>query len=133
MDENRIGAFLDRYGKALGSGDLATIADAWEVPALVLSDEGARAVSDLAEVRAFFAQARDWYRERGQVGTRPEIEKIEPISDRLVQARVRWLGLDEAGKQVAGERSVYLLRIGDDGQPRIHVALTVPERPPDGG
>ena len=44
----KISRLLERYGAALGSGDTQTIADCWAVPALVLADQGAIAVTDPA-------------------------------------------------------------------------------------
>ena len=57
MDETRLRTFLERFGKALTSGDAEGIKDCWEVPALVLSDEGSVAVSALSQVATFFAGA----------------------------------------------------------------------------
>jgi hypothetical protein len=59
MDSELITGFLEDMGRALGERDLEAIANSWEVPALVLSDEGAVAVADAGEIERFFAQAVD--------------------------------------------------------------------------
>jgi ketosteroid isomerase-like protein len=123
--EELVGAFLDRYGSALSAGDLETVAGCWGTPALVLADQGAVPVSSAAEVEAFFAQAIEWHRSQGVVRTRAEVERITSLSDRLVTVVARWPAFDEDGVERASERSSYVLRVGDDGALRIHVAITI--------
>jgi hypothetical protein len=118
-----IQTFLDAYGRALSAGDGAHIATMWSVPALVLSDAGAHAVASLDEVAAFFAAAAAQYKERGIVETRPELIFVERVSERILLINVRWPGLDVGGKQVAEEETLYTLMLGDDGQPKIRVAI----------
>lgn len=122
-DRGRIQTFLERYGRAIGSGDLVGAAACWVVPALVLSDEGAIPVESRDEIEAFFGQAVAAYRSQGLVETRPEIERIEVLSDRLVSVDVRWPAFDATGEERASERSRYVLRSGGDGDPQIQVAL----------
>jgi hypothetical protein len=112
-------------GRALGERDLEAIANSWEVPALVLSDEGAVAVADAGEIERFFAQAVDWYRGRGVMTARPEIERLERLTPRLYAVDVRWPGFDATGRETWSERSHYILRLDDDGRPRVRVALTL--------
>jgi hypothetical protein len=44
---------------------------------------------------------------------------------RLTAVDVRWPAFDEAGEEKVSERSHYILRLGDDGNHRIQVALTM--------
>lgn len=124
MNEDQIRRFLESYGQALSDGNLAAIANCWEVPALVLSDQGVIAVSAAGEIEQFFGQASEWYLSQGLVITKPELERVETLSDRLASVDVRWPSFDQAGAEKYSERSHYILRLGDDGQPRIRVALT---------
>jgi hypothetical protein len=124
MDDDQIRRMLERLGQALSTGDVKGVASCWAVPSLVLSENGATPVAALSEVETFFAQAIEWYRSRGLVSTKPEVERIERLSDRLSAVDVRWPAFDSAGREQAAERSHYLLQRGDDGQPRIRVALT---------
>jgi hypothetical protein len=124
MRDDVIRTFLERYGEAIGAGDVAAIARCWEVPALVLADQGAIAVNAASEIEAFFRQAREAYAAQGLVATRPQLERVEALGDRLAAVDVRWPAFDEAGTEPASERSHYILWLGDDGEPRIRVALT---------
>ena len=117
--------FLETLGSALTRGDAAAVARCWDVPALVLADQGATAVADLAAVERFFARADEHYRSRGLVSTRPLILQFEPLGDRLASVLVRWPAFDAAGVEKSSERSHYLLRLGDDDQPRIRVSTSV--------
>jgi ketosteroid isomerase-like protein len=125
-NEEQINESLEHYGEALSAGDLAGISSCWEIPGLVLSDEGAVVVSDKGQIEGFFAQAIESYRSQGLVTTRPELERAEALSARLTSVEVRWASLDEAGVERSSERSHYILRRGDDGRHRIQVALTRP-------
>ena len=115
--------FLEDIGRALSSGDAAAASRAWEIPAFVLSEEGALAISDPDEVERFFARAIDWYRARGEVSTRPEVEELEDLGERISSVDVRWPGYDAAGRERSSERSRYLICLDDRGQPRIRVAI----------
>jgi hypothetical protein len=123
--EGTVRDFLERYGQALGAGDLEAVATCWEVPAMVLSDQGARPVLEIAEVEQFFAGAVEWYRSQGLVATRPQLLHVQALGQRLVSTDVRWSTLNAAGLEVASEKSRYILSLGEDGLPRIRVAITI--------
>ena len=57
MSRISLEAFIDSYGKALSAGESEQIADSWEVPSLVLSDQGTTMVTTKGEVMAFFEKA----------------------------------------------------------------------------
>ena len=116
-------AYLDRYAKALTSGDSKTIATMWGYPALVLGDSDQRAVGSAAEVEQFFAGAKEQYNKRGIVDTKAVIEREEWLTDRMVSVDVRWPYLDGRGQTTGSESSTYVLRRGDDGALEMRVAL----------
>jgi hypothetical protein len=124
MEETEVRVFLESYGQALSTGDLAAIADAWAVPALVLADQGAVAVGASAEVEAFFKHAVAQYHAQGQASTHPTQVKIERLGERLAEVDVSWEVLDDKGVSRSVEHSHYILWQGEDGRLRIRVALT---------
>jgi len=123
MKDDKIMRLLERYDEALSAGDTQVISDCWEVPALVLSDEGAVAVNDKSEIEKFFSQAIEWYRTQGITSTRPELERADMMSDKLASVDVRWPAFDQSGIEKSSERSHYILQLGKDGQMRIRVAI----------
>jgi hypothetical protein len=124
IDEDKIRSLLEQVGTALSTGDLPGIANCWEVPALVLSNEGAIAVSEAGEIEKFFVQATEWYHSQGLMSTRPELERVEILSENLASVDARWPSFDAAGDEKYSERSHYIVQIGKDGQARIRVGLT---------
>jgi len=124
MSNDEISRFLERYGRALSTGDLPAIANCWAVPALVLGDEDAVAVGDSSEIQQFFAQATASYHAQGLISTRPELERVERLSEQLTAVDVRWAACDAAGKEQASERSHYVLQRGQEGELHVRVALT---------
>ncbi len=124
MTEDQIRTSLEEIGTALSQGDPQGVAEHWEVPGLVLADQGAIPIATLEEVRSFFASSIDDYRQRGLMSTRPTIEHVELMSDGLASVDVSWAAFDAAGQPQGAERSHYLMHLGRDGKARIQVALS---------
>jgi hypothetical protein len=110
MNEHGIREALERLGRGLSDGDLGTIARGWVMPALMLSDAGATVVGDAREIEELFARAAEWYRSRGLVSTRPELERVDLLSERLAAVDVRWPAYDSAGVEQSSERTLALHR-----------------------
>lgn len=123
--DNVVHSFLEGYGQALSTGNLPGIVNCWEVPALVLSDQGARAVIETAEIEQFFAGAVEWYHAQGVVATKPSLLEINRLSERLVFVDTCWSVIDATGEERPGEHSNYILSISDDGQSHIRVAIAL--------
>ena len=125
VKDDEVRTFLEAYGRALSERNLRGVSAAWETPALVLSDEGAIHVESAKQIEDFFGAARRQYTERGIVTTKPEIAKVEWLTEKMVQVRARWL-LITANKERKGEElAVYVLRRDDQNKWRIRVAITV--------
>lgn len=115
--------FLDRFCRALTHADTAKIVSCWDVPALVLSDNGVHAVATSDEIAAFFGRAKEQYNAAGVDTTRPEIERSQWMTDKLVSVDVRWPWIDARGAEMHAERSSYVLRLDEHGHLRIRVAI----------
>ena len=124
MDSDKIKQLLERLGRTLSAGDLRGVSSCFELPAVFLSDDGATILADTSQLEKVFAQASDWYRSRGLVSTKAELERVDRLSERLAAVDVRWPAFDASGQEKSSERSHYILQIGKDGQVRIRVALT---------
>jgi hypothetical protein len=124
MDNDQIMRLLERLGRTLSGGDLRGVSSCFEVPAVFLSDDGATILADASELEKLFAQASQWYRSRGLVSTKPELERVDMLSGRLAAVDVRWPAFDALGQEKSSERSHYILRLGLDGQAYVRVALT---------
>lgn len=119
-------AMLERYATAFMKGDGRGAAACWQVPALVVSDEGTKAVTELSEVEEFFRIVPAQYRQQGIAATRPEIVRINWLTEQLAYAEVRWPYLDAQGTAKAGgEASAYIMRIGSSGEPKICVSAVI--------
>lgn len=116
-------AFVDAMARSLISGDGDAVASMYEVPALIISDEGVLAVESTAQIAQFFGAAKAQYNAQGIFDTRADLIDLERIGKRLMVATVRWPHLDAAGKEVAAEASDYTLRRDDTGRLRIRSVL----------
>lgn len=122
-DESAIRTMLQRFAHAFTSGDGGGAAACWEVPALVVSDEGSRPVSALSEVAAFFGAAKEQYSRHGVTGTRVDVLGMVWHTERVASVTVRWPWLDAQGKDVGrSETSVYVVRV-TDGAAKICAAI----------
>jgi hypothetical protein len=124
MSKDQIEQLLKHLGQALNAGDLQAVSDCWEVPGLVFSNEGAIAITDKKQLNEIFAKATESYRSQGIASTKPELERIDMLSDKLAAVDVRWPSFDKAGKEKGSERSHYILELGKGGHIGIRVALT---------
>lgn len=124
MNEDQIKDMLERLGAALSTGDLAGVSNCWELPALVISDEGAIAITEARQIEEFFGQAVGWYQSQGMTSTRPELKRVDLMTDRLAGVDVCWPAFDASGNEVFSEVSHYILSLGKDEQIRLRVALT---------
>lgn len=114
-NEDAIRGMLQRFAHAFTSGDGPGAAACWEVPALVVSAEGNRAVATLEEVGAFFGGAKDQYNAHGVTGTRVDVQGIAWHTPSLASVTVRWPWLDAEGREVGrSESSCYVVRVNGD-------------------
>lgn len=115
--------FLDAFGKALTTGDSEKIAEMWETPAFVLGTDVSRTVSNREEVTELFEGARADYNAMGIVDTKPQIIRLDEITDHIVIVRVRWPYLDAQGMERGAETSTYTLTRASDGEWKFRVTV----------
>lgn len=122
-DDLGVQDFLDRFGKALTSGDGDAIAAMWETPAFVLGEQMTRTVDTRDEVAEFFGGAKSEYNELGIVDTKAQIIRLDEITDHIVMVRVRWPYLDAQGMERGAETSTYTLTRAGDGDWKFRVTV----------
>ena len=120
---DEIQQLLNRMARGVVSGDGRTVAEMWEVPALVVGDDNVMCVSRTEEFEAFFGGAKAQYNAQGITDTRPEIVRIEWATKRLATVQVRWPYLDANGKIRGSESSTYVMRRNDRGELKLRVAV----------
>ena len=124
MNTTEIKSLLERLAQALSTGDLSEASRCFATPSLFLSDDGATVLADVGQIEQFFAQAAEWYRAQGLTATRPELLRVEELTEKIASVHVRWPAFDASGTEKSSERSHYLVQRGEDGRPCIRVALT---------
>jgi hypothetical protein len=124
MDKAKTEQLLERLGQALSAGDLKGISNCWAFPALFLSDDDTIVLASASQLEQIVAQAREWYRKQDIASTKPELERVDLLSENLISVDVRWPSYDASGKEKASERSHYILQLGNDEQMHIRLGLT---------
>lgn len=115
--------FLEALALAISEGNGAALAEMWETPCFVLGQDFANTLEDEQEIAQFCAVARDRYGSRGVTHTRPQVVRMDEITDRLVTVRVRWPWLDSDDVEMGADVSTYTLRIGEDGEWKVRIAI----------
>jgi hypothetical protein len=122
-DNGAVRALLARLARALTSGDGKAAAAMWATPALVLGDDMALTVSSSADLQEVFGGAKAQYNARGITDTRPDILRLDWVTNRLAIVEVRWPYLAADGDEVGEETSTYVIRREPDG--RLAIRATV--------
>lgn len=123
IERNAIVEMLEKLGKAVSSGDLKGVSACYAFPAFFLIEGDATVFEEPEEFKKLFAQGREWYVSQGIIETRPEILKVDSMTEKLASVDVRWPGFDADGAEVYSETSHYILQTAD-GEPRIRVAFS---------
>lgn len=129
-DHESLTEFFVRYGEALATGDLPGISRCYDVPALVVHDQGAMPIGERAEIEAAFDGAADQHRAAGLVAARPTMLGVESLTGTLAIANVHWDYCDADGHSQDKDGYRYVLRLTESG-PLIQVVIATP--PPRNG
>src|SRR6266542_2285577 len=97
VNQDQIKQSLERYGEALSTGDLASIWTCWEVPGLVLADDGAITMSDKGQIEGSFPRATGSYQSRGFLATRPDLDGAVAATERITLVMVSRPSFDPDG------------------------------------
>lgn len=122
-DDLGVQDFLEAFALAVSEGNAGALAEMWETPGFVLSQEFAYTLDDDDAIAELYAESRERYNSRGVTHTRPQIVRLDEITDRLVCVRVRWPWLDSDDIEMGADVATYTLRVGEDGDWKIRVVL----------
>jgi hypothetical protein len=122
-DNAAVRALLVGLAHALTSGDGKRAAATWATPALVIADDLALTVTSHDELQEVFGGAKAQYNARGIADTRPDILRLDWVTDRLVIVEVRWPYLAADGDEIGEETSTYVIRREPDGRLAIRASV----------
>ncbi|MET0423943.1 MAG: hypothetical protein ABW046_08720 [Actinoplanes sp.] len=114
--------FFDRYGAALTTGDVVTVASCYALPGMVVADAYSFTFTSPAAVALSFLGAAPAYQEQQIVAAHAQLRDVQQISTALTMVAVVWEYLDSQGNAVPGESYRYLLRL-DPAGPRITTVI----------
>jgi hypothetical protein len=116
--------FFVRYTQYLTAGDLNSLADTYNYPALAVTAMGCQAITEPQQTRDFFRQGREFYHSHQIHGVRARDIVTE------IEVPGIWVGhlvlenLDQSGSPVGEERNAYQIVTLPDGT--RHIAVTTP-------
>lgn len=104
-----IQSFLAAYAAALLSLSPEKIADFYQTPFTVYSDQGTQMAHKNSEVVDFWKQGVKPYEKMNISRTNPKVLSEEQLSKTLFVAKVLWSNYDKDGKLVGEETNFYIL------------------------
>jgi hypothetical protein len=116
--------FFQRYSDALTAGDVTQIAACWGVPAFVIDNERAGAITDAAIIEANFEDAVRSFQEAGHLSRRHSLSKVERLAQALISADVEWSVVNKRGVVTADDQFRYVLSGQDTESFRIRCAIS---------
>lgn len=119
--------FFDDYAKALLSFSAENIAQCYQTPLAVYSDQGIRLVDAPSDVVAFWSEAVKPYKVLKIVNSSPKILAQEELSESIATVKVSWSNADASGKVVATETNFYVL-VRDHDQWKIRGLILMNKR-----
>jgi ketosteroid isomerase-like protein len=122
-DNAGVRALLARLARALTAGDGKAAAAMWATPALVLGDDMALTVSSTTDLQDVFGSAKSHYNARGITDTRPDILRLDWVTNSIAIVEVRWPYLAADGDEVGEETSTYVIRREPDGSLAIRATV----------
>jgi SnoaL-like domain len=111
-ERHEIEEFLNAYRNAFRAFDASAVADLFTYPCQITSDAAERPITTVADRGAWVRQLErllDAYRELGVRSAEILDAQVAELSQRVVQATVRWRLLDEAGARIYDFDASYTL------------------------
>jgi hypothetical protein len=122
-DDLGVADFLDGLALGVSEGNAAALAAMVETPCFVLTHNDARTLEDDADIADFHRDGPQRYGSRGVTHTRPQVVRMDEITDRMVVVRVRWLWLDSDDVDMGADVCTYTLRRGDDDEWKVRIIV----------
>ena len=122
-DDAPLRDLVQRIGHALIEGDTHAMARMWNVPSIAVSDRGVRVVLTPESTERFFRGEHQHHAARGIIETLPDIQRVDWMTDRIVEVSVRWPHEDVHGHDLGAELIRYTLRQDDAGEWKICAAV----------
>jgi hypothetical protein len=122
----RLEAMFTAYGDGLAALDVGRIVPFYGYPCMMLTDSFVGALSSADELTPALRQANGLYRRFGVDAVRHRLVTVDAVTDKITRVGVRWTFL-RAGEALLESDVEYLMRAGDDSEPRIHVVVSIDE------
>lgn len=133
MSENenplyRINTFFEDYAAALERQDSKYMANCYTLPCTFIADDSSLVYTTEAKLEGLINQSKRFYSVHGITGAVPDILSKRVITARIVRVSMRWNYIDKKGRTVYDCDYYYILKLDDDDNWKIEVAIPVNEK-----
>ncbi|HEY7200340.1 MAG TPA: hypothetical protein VIC57_09025 [Candidatus Dormibacteraeota bacterium] len=119
--------FYAAYADKLSSYAFNKLGTTFGFPFYAIADDLLAVVPSEAKLIEAFEGALDFYTSQEIAQAKERIDEIRQLTSRLVLVRVNWTYLDGEGRELYDADYVYVLRVDDEGDLRLHVMVSINE------
>lgn len=124
----RINHFFDHYAAALERKDTKFMANCYTLPCTFIADDSSLVYSTEAKLEGLINQSKRFYAVHGISNAIPDIRNKRAITNRIVRVTMIWNYVDAAGKTVYDCEYYYVLKLDENDEWKIEVAIPVNEK-----
>lgn len=124
----RINELFTEYATGIETGDTKRVANCFAQPCTFITDEGSVVYTSLAKLEGTINQGKRFYKKHHVTTAYPDIRNKRFLSERLVQVRIWWQYLDEQSKMVYQCEYYYIIRLDEEQEWKIELAVPVDEK-----
>ncbi len=123
-----IGNFFETYAAALELYDTKGMANLYNIPCTLISDETTTMFNDAGKLEGFFNIGAGFYRQFGIAKVRHEIWNRRELTGKIVMVKVNWQYYDSNDKPLYNCDYQYVLKTDKKNQLKIILSVSVNEK-----
>lgn len=124
----RINDFFEAYAQAVERQDSKYMANCYALPCTFIADDASQIYTTEVKLEGLVNQGKRFYAVHGITHAIPDIKSKRSITNRLVRVTLNWKYTDKNGRTVYDCDYYYILKLDEQGQWKIEVAISVNEK-----
>ena len=124
----QINNFFEIYATALERFDTKGMANLYNIPCTMMSDDATTLFNDAGKLEGFFNMGATFYRQFGIAKVRPEVWNRRHLTERIANVKVNWQYYDKADKPIYNCDYHYILKLDKNNVWKILLSVSVNEK-----
>ena len=124
----RINDFFEAYAQAVERQDSKYVSNCFALPCTFIADDASQVYTTEVKLEGLVNQGKRFYAIHGITHVIPDIKSKSSITQRLVRVTLNWKYTDKKGLTVYDCDYYYILKLDEQDQWKIEVAISVNEK-----